>query len=283
MNLDDQLREVLNEEAAMRTATPPDVGDLISGGQARRRRRNAMWAGGSVLAVVIAAGGVYSLTQTGDEKADSPGFIATTPTPEALPTSDEPVEISAGTYLVPGGNDEVVAPYTITVPAGWMTQHGVDVGKHGDQPGAIGIEPFVLDTIRLTSDTCTGPETLGAPQTSTASLVAGLRAQGSGLRVSDPVADTLGGLAATRIDLDYPGSKILQNCRLSTEPTVEPGWLQVWSGYFVLAPAESASVYVVDVAGRAQVFVTRTADDASVADRAALQSILDSIRFESGG
>ena len=74
----------------------------------------------------------------------------------------------------------MVAPYTITVPVGWDAQHGTDIGKHQDQPDAIGIEPFVLDQIRLTDDTCHGDETLGAPQTSTAGLVAGLRAQGSG-------------------------------------------------------------------------------------------------------
>lgn len=58
--------------------------------------------------------------------------------------------------------------------------------------------------------------------------------------------------------------------------------LQIWSGYFVLFPAESASVYVVDVGGRVQVFVTKTDDDASPTDRAELQSILDSISFQTG-
>ncbi|MCR6679147.1 hypothetical protein NVV43_27100, partial [Escherichia marmotae] len=86
---------------------------------------------------------------------------------------------------------------TITVPAGWAAQHGTDIGKHQDQPGEIGIEPFVLDQIRLTDDTCHGDETLGSAQTSTAGLVAALRAQGSGPHVSDPVAATVGGLPAT--------------------------------------------------------------------------------------
>jgi len=63
---------------------------------------------------------------------------------------------------------------------------------------------------------------------------------------------------------------------------LEQGVLQVWSGYFVLFPAETASVYVVDVGGPAQVFVTRTRDGASAGDRAELQSILDSISFQTG-
>lgn len=282
MSLDDQLRAVLNEEAAMRTATPPDVPGLISGGQARRRRRNAVRAGGSVLAAVIAAGGVYGVAQLGD-RADSASQVTHQPTPRLLPDSPVSVAIEPDTYVVSGNSGEVVTPYTITVPAGWYAQHGTDLHKHADQRGAIGIEPFVLDQIRLTDDTCRGDETWGTPQTSTASLEAGLRAQGSGLQVSDPVADTVGGVAATRIDLDYPGSQALTSCRLSTAPGAEPGALQVWSGYFVMFPTETASVYVVDLGdGREQVFVTRTRDDASAADRAELQSILDSISFQTG-
>lgn len=288
MSLEDQLRAVLNEEATMRTATPPDLPGLISAGQARRRRRNAAWTAGGVLAAVIAAGGVYGLTQAGDD-GDAATRIATQPTPEPLPDAAEPVAIGPGTYVVPGGGDSkvltevgVVAPYTITVPAGWDAQHGTDLSKHQDQQGALGIQPFVLDQIRLTDDTCLGEGSLGAPQTSTADLVAGLRAQGSGLRVSDPVDDTVGGLPATRIDLDYPGSKPLSGCRLSATTDAEPGWLQIWSGYFVMRPADSASVYVVDLGDRAQVFVTPTQDGASAGDRAELQSILDSISFQAG-
>jgi hypothetical protein len=281
VSLDDQLRTVLNEQADMPTAPRPDVQGLISGGQARRRRRNAVRAGGGVLAAAIAVGGVYGLVQVGGGNADSVGQIADQLVPQRLPDAPEPVALEPGTYVVQARSD-VVAPYTITVPAGWVAQHGVNVGKDDDQRVQVRIEPFVLEQIRLTVDTCHGDETLGAPQTSTASLVAGLRAQGSGLRVSDPVADTVSGLAATRIDLDYPGTEPLSNCRLSTTPGVEPGALQVGSGYFVMFPAETASVYVVDAGGRAQVFVTRTADDASAADVAELESVIDSIRIQTG-
>ena len=280
MSLDDQLRAVLNEEADLRTATPPDVGSLISGGRARRRRRNAAWAAGGVLAAVIAAGGVYGVVQVGDD-TDSVSRIAHQPAPRALQDTPVPVAIDPGTYLVEAG-DHVVAPYTITVPAGWYAQNGIVIGKHQDQPLAVGIEPFVLDRILLTDDTCTGPETFGTARAGTAGLVAGLRAQGSGVWVSHPVPDTVGGLAATRIDLDYPGRKPLSNCRLSMDAGGEPGVLQVWVGYFVLFPAESASVYVVDVGDRSQVFVTRTREGAFAADRRELRSVLDSISFQTG-
>jgi len=286
MNLDDQLRAVLKEEAFMRTATRPDIPGLISGGRARRRRRNAVWAGAAILAAVIVGGGAYGVVQMGDDRVV--GQITNQPPPQPLPDYDEATPLAAGTYLVPSGKDAVVSPYTITVPAGWESQHGTTVGKNqedgtgsGRGLGAIGIESFALDEVRLTDDACTGPETLGAAQTSTAGLVAGLRAQRSGPRVTDPVATTVGGLPATRFDLAYPASRPLPGCRLSdSTPGLAKGALQVWSGYLILFPDESASVYVVDMGGRSQLLVTRTAKDASAADRAELRSMLDSIRFQ---
>ena len=285
MSLDDQLRAVLKEEAELRSGTLPDVPGLISGGRSRRRRRYGALAGGAVLAAVVVSGGVYAVPQLGRD--DSVSQVANQPSPQPLPDLAEPARIDAGTYVVHADGDHVVASYTITVPAGWEAQHTNVIGKHqedatgeGHEAGAIGIEPFALDTIRLTDDTCTGPERLGKLQTSTAGLVAGLRAQGSGLRVSDPVPATVGGHVATRIDLEYPSSRPLSHCRLSDALGLEKGVLQVWSGYLVLFPTERASVYVVDVAGNEQVFVTRIADGASEADRERLTSILESIRFE---
>lgn len=281
MTLDDQLRAVLNEEADVRTATQPDVQRLIRGGRARRRRRNAVWAGGAVLAAVVAVGGGYGVAQLGD--ADAGSLITDQPTLQPLPDSDEPVAIEAGTYVVAARSDAVVTPYTITVPAGWEAQHGLTVGKNGDEQGGLHLDAFVLDRIRLTDNACTGPDTLGAELNGAAGLVRGLRAQASGPRVGDPVATVVGGRPAIRIDLDYPAGRALSNCRLSVEdPGLGEGVLQVWFGYFVLAPAESANVYVVELGGGAQVFVTRTADDASATDRAELQSILDSISFQTG-
>jgi hypothetical protein len=61
--------------------------------------------------------------------------------------------------------------------------------------------------------------------------------------------------------------------------------LQVWHSersdkYFVLLPGAVASVYVVDVHGERQVFLTQVGNPGSATDRAELQAVLDSIHIE---
>ncbi len=277
MNLDEQLTSALNEEAETRTGALPDVPGLIRGGRARRRRRNAVRAGGSLLAAVIAAGSLYVVVQLGEGDAGTSDLSANQPTPLSLPSSDDAVPIESGTYVVPAGNGEV-APYVVTVPEGWTVVYGDTLAKYWDEPGAIEISTFALDQIELFDDACNGPQTLGTAQSSLDSLVAGLRGQESGAPASDPVAITLGGLQAARIELDVPSGRPRSGCRLGR------GGLQVWRSqgddYFVLFPDERASVYVVDVAGRALVFVTKSDGEVSAADRAEVESIMGSIRVE---
>ena len=60
--------------------------------------------------------------------------------------------------------------------------------------------------------------------------------------------------------------------------------LQIWysapvDDYFVLLPDGTASVYVLDVEGKRTVFITQYRAGATAAERAELQTVLDSIRF----
>lgn len=295
MNLDDQLRAVLNQEADVRTAPSPDVRGMISGGQKRRRRRNAVWAGCGVVAAVFAVGGMYGVAELGNDVANSEdhGVVDQTPGPQALPiTDDGATAIEAGTHLVPAGESQVAA-YHVTVPADWHVQYGIMLVKHPAPPspeahpeieGGEGmfLSPFVLDKVKLFRDACHGGEKIGAAPSSVPELVSALRAQQSGPLTRDPVATTLGGLPATRIDLGFRTRADLSDCRI-------PGMLQVWRAdpernedYNVLLPNGSISVYVVEVDGRSQGFLTQTLSETSDIDRAELQSILDSISFETG-
>lgn len=293
MNLDDQLRAVLNAEADVRTAPPPDVRGMISGGRTRRRRRNAAWAGGSVLAALVAVGGLYGVAQLGDDHTNSEdhGIVDLPLGPQALPvTNDGATAIDAGTHLAPEGESQVAA-YDVTVPADWHVQYGIMLVKHPAPPspnahpeieGTKGmfLSPFVLGKTKLFRDACHGVERIGAAPSSVTELVSGLRAQQSGPVTSDPVATTLGGLPATRIDLGFRAAVDLSDCRI-------PGALQIWRAdperhvdYNVLLSNGSISVYVLEVGGRLQGFLTQTLSNTSDTDRAELQSILDSISFE---
>lgn len=295
MNLDDQLRAVLNEEAGGRRAPLPDVRGIISGGRTRRRRRNAVRAGASVLATVVAVGGLYGVAQLGDYDTGSEdhGVVDQSPEPRALPISDDgAAALEAGTHRAPAGESQVAA-YDVTVPADWHVQYGIMLVKYPTPPspdthpeidGTEGmfLSPFVLEKVRLFRDACHGGEEIGAAPSSVAELVSGLRAQRSGPLTSDPVATTLGGLPATRIDLGFRSGGDLSDCRI-------PGMLQIWRAhpernvdYNVLLPHGSISVYVVEVAGRSQGFLTQTLSETSDADRAELRSILDSISFSTG-
>jgi hypothetical protein len=258
----------------MHTAPPPDVDRLNGRRRARRRRRNILV--GAVLAGVVVVAGGCGAVNGGD--ADSEAPIVTQPTdsssPEAFPSGDEPVALEAGTYLI-AGSDSDLAGYTVTVPDGWTGDSGSDLKKDEDTPQGIGVSPWALDDIGVFEEACRGD--LGDPglaPANVAELVSALRAQESGPIVSDPVATTLGGLPATRIDLDYPDRMARAHCRVGT------GQLQVWGTYFVFPPNHTASLYVVSVAGQSLLLLVDTADRASDADRAELHSILDSIKFE---
>ena len=103
-----------------------------------------------------------------------------------------------------------------------------------------------------------------------------------GTAATKPVRTTIGGLPATRIDLEVPKGADLRSCFLAD---FGPPGLQIWFSnptdkYFVLMPDCTACVYVVDVDGERQVFLTQHGPAASDEDLRELQSMLDSIHID---
>jgi hypothetical protein len=114
MNLGDQLRATLGEEADVQYATPPDVDRLIIGGRRRKRLRNLTRAGSAALAIVLLGGGAYGVTQLGGGNPQGT-VIVDQPTPTAGPSgvgapptlADDagPDDLEAGTYRILVGSD----------------------------------------------------------------------------------------------------------------------------------------------------------------------------------
>jgi hypothetical protein len=95
-------------------------------------------------------------------------------------------------------------------------------------------------------------------------------------------SSTLGGYPATRVDVWVPQGLDLESCRLAVDGVLG---LQLWDSepadnYFVLFAGAVASVHILDVGGRRQVFVAQNRSPASPDARAKLKSVLDSIRIE---
>jgi len=133
----------------------------------------------------------------------------------------------------------------------------------------------VIDAIY--ADACAGSNgELVEPGPSVDDLVAALLQQ-RGPLASGPVDTTLGGYPATRIDLTVPEGIDLMPCNL------ESIGLQIWYSppadkNFVLLRDGIASVFIVDVHGHPQVFLTQHRAATSDEDLRELQAILDSIQ-----
>ena len=121
MNLEEELRAVLGQEAEMRTTPTPDIEAMVNGGETRLRRRNTMRMGLAAAAVLLAGGGMYGAAQLGDGGDPDTGVVsqpsppAEAAIPQSWPANDAAVE--AGTYRTDVGLAEdggtIEADFTI--------------------------------------------------------------------------------------------------------------------------------------------------------------------------
>jgi hypothetical protein len=197
-------------------------------------------------------------------------------------TADEGahVRVEPGTYLIPS-SEWSVADFTVTFPKEWTVQYGHVYGRHHDQSDEFGFYAVLVDEIF--ADACRGEG--GRTQAvgpDVDHLVTALLEQKGGARTSKPVSTRLGGYPAIRVALSIPRRLDLDRCQMARYGY---SGLQVWHSersdkYFVLLPGAVASVYVVDVHGERQVFLTQVGNPGSATDRAELQAVLDSIHIE---
>jgi hypothetical protein len=249
----------MREEAHMTTASRS--GEI-------RMDRKAVVAAMSVLVGLTGCGGsatpASGTAEPATEAASAMG---------AMPAGDGPIE--PGTYRIPKSAWSDV-DFTVTMPEGWTVQYGHIYLKPG-AAGELGVAAEVVDSIY--TDACAGVGALEDVGPSVDDLATALGQQ-PGPVVSEPMDTALGGYPAVRLDLTVPEGLDLASCRL------EGAGLQVWHNpaadkYFVLLPDTVASVYIVDVDGQRQEFLTQYPVAASDGELAALQTVLDSIVIES--
>jgi hypothetical protein len=132
-----------------------------------------------------------------------------TVTPRPLPSGT--TALYPGTYRL-ARPEASATDYTISFPAGWTASDGHLFGRHPDEDDELGLGSIVVDDIY--SNSCTGDRGTVTPVgPSSADLVAALLAQ-PGTDATGPIATTLGGRPATRIDLRVPRDLDLATCRL---------------------------------------------------------------------
>jgi hypothetical protein len=230
---------------------------------------------GLLLAASVAGCGPDAVTRSDARPQKSAASSALRSMPAGGAEDRVPLAIEPGTYLIQRSAWSV-NDFSVTFPAGWTVQYGHVYAQHTDESDEFGFYAVVVDDIY--ADACRGETAALRPVgPRSTDLVQALLAQ-PGVEATGPVATTLDGRPATRVDLEVPRGADVTACSLGGLG------LQIWYSspadkYFVLLPHATASVYIVEVAGKRQVFLTQTGDPASAADRAELQSVLDSIRL----
>ena len=276
-DLDRLLRADISH-AAEEAVGPPDFATIRHRGDQRRRTHAVLTAAAAavVVALVVVGG---SVVVRDDRAAPSPAAPASPPSElGSIPSGDgaENETIEPGTYSVQSSGWSAV-DFTIAFPEGWTAQYGHIY--HGGTAEEVALEAAVVDEVF--TDACRGGGALEPVGPRVQDLVKALRTQ-PGPEASKPVHTTLGGYPATRVDLRVPEGLDLESCRLADDGALA---LQIWysepvDNFFVLFPHAVASVYVLDVDGRRQVFVAQNRAPDSPRTSADLQSVLDSIRIQ---
>jgi hypothetical protein len=233
---------------------------------------SALMAG---LSLVLGLAGCAGGSSAESEPPASPATPSATL--RSMPAGNRDVDeaIEPGRYRIPK-SEWSAADFTATFPEGWTVQYG-HVYHQNDREGETA-EFYAIDLDEIYSDSCHGegvPKALGPDVDD---LVAALLEQ-KGTVASEPVETTVGGHPATRIDVRIPKGLDLADCRLADDGVLG---LQLWYSvpadkYFVLQPGGAASIYVLDVDGDRQVFLTQQFAP-TPEDRAEVQAVLDSIR-----
>ena len=248
------------------------------GRQSQQLSSRRRWIAAAAVAVLVIVIGIGFLS--GTDRPPGPVDQPTTTVGEIR--SDFPASgpVEPGTYHIPPSGWSV-SGFTMTMPEGWVTQYGSPgAAKASDSVGELGFYFVIVDAIY--SDPCVGSageaDELMKVGPSVDDLANALLEQPHTV-TTGPVDTTLGGLPAKRIDLTMEDDPETATCNTNL-----PGNLQIWlsqpvDDYLVLGDG-TASVYIFDVNGERQVFVTQVGDETTTEDLEEMQTIIDSIKID---
>jgi hypothetical protein len=243
------------------------------------------WRLRRVWLVAVAIGLVACAAQTAQDTASSSTSTTEATTTVATANSEWPPNgpVEPGTYHIPSSAWNV-AGFTMTLPEGWEIDPAIPPGvaKNYDSEEEVSFYPVIVDAIY--ADPCVGTAGEEGGQLmevgpSVDDLAQALLDQPHTV-ATGPVDTTLGGLPAKRIDLTVEDDPETATCNIDV-----PGHLQIWHSvpvdkFFVLLGDGKASVYIVDVNGERQVFLTQHFNGTPAADVSQMQTIIESITID---
>lgn len=191
-------------------------------------------------------------------------------------------QLEPGTYLI----SDVIAPaltpvsYTFDVPAGWAARsEDLQISKNDDTSGAVQFTPFLVTHVY--TDACDSEGNLTEIGPTVDDLVTALVDQANS-DATEPVDIEVDGNPAKLITMSVPSDLDTATCR---HPDL---LIQIWAdageNSYLAIPVDPPDlpndVYIVDVNGERVVFVTGGGLEASEADVAELEGLIESIRFQ---
>jgi hypothetical protein len=192
---------------------------------------------------------------------------APTPTPTPAPPLPSTGAIEPGTYR----SDFM----TFTVPAGWTSfQAWAALKNQGDPLHGLGISPW-RGIAAVYTDPCHWQTTKMTVGPTVDDVVAALVAQQRGVTVT-PVDVTVDGIPGKQLNLTVPSDVAIANCDGGEYKT----WTDLSGGdRYNQGPGQHDVVDVLEVNGQILVVNSSYGPDATPADLAELQAVVDSVRI----
>ncbi len=181
------------------------------------------------------------------------------------------------------------ASIVLTIPEGWTARAGfdnyptgTDIRKHADQPGELMLWVDATDSIAVYPSVC-GPDADAVSDAvpvgpTVDDLVTAIRAQ-DGSEISEPVDVAVGGRDVQRFEISFGQGVDAADCEDGTIRVLYSKAFGFVSSPFAGEPL-TRTVYMVQTDAGRIVFLLQHGDDASAADIAELDAIVESMVIE---